>query len=170
MFTPKHCISTAPYRDRDRHRTQWKSALVSVSVQFVHLHTILHKPVLIIFSVRQCENTRRRIEISTPATNISCWQWWWFHGEGYVYYHPQTKFGARQCFTLVCHSVHRREGVWGVASRETASRGICLGVEGSLPPEEVCIGGLPRGQGWDTMGYDQQAGSTHPTGMLSCFY
>ena len=26
------------------------------------------------------------------------------------------------------------------------------------------------GRTWDTMGYDWQAGSTHPTGMLSCFW
>ena len=149
MFTPKHCISTAPYRDRDRHRTQWKSALVSVSVQFVHLHTILHKPVLIIFSVRQCENTRRRIEISTPATNISCWQWWWFHGEGYCLLPPANEVWGKAMFYSSVSFCSQERGCLG-----GCLQGDCL--QGHLPRcrgESASRGGLhwgsaSGGRGW----------------------
>ena len=80
-------------------------------------------------------------------------------------------------------SASRTEGLYpggGSASRVSASRG-------GLHPEEVCIqggwaeslvclrGGLDRGgwadpprHTWDITGYGQQAGGTHPTGMLSC--
>ena len=99
-------------------------------------------------------------------------------------------FGAKQCYHR-CLSVHRgawlpsmyhRSHDWGSASREylpnppvgrpqgSASSGVCptlLDADslGCRPP-----GGRPPGPPWDTMGYSQQVGSTHPTGMHSCFH
>ena len=76
----------------------------------------------------------------------------------------------------------------GLYPRGSASGGVCLwGVniqgEGGSTLREVSIqmgsaskGGLHLGgvidkplYYWDTMGYNQQTGSTHPTGMHSCF-
>ena len=61
--------------------------------------------------------------------------------------------------------------ITGHITRGVCIRGVCL--HGGLPPGRVCIeGGLhPGGVGqtppppWDTMGYGQQAGGTHPTGI-----
>ena len=43
---------------------------------------------------------------------------------------------------------------------------------GPLHPRGLCIQGVgqtsPPQHTWDTTGYGQQAGGTHPTGMLSC--
>ena len=54
---------------------------------------------------------------------------------------------------------HRSHDQWGL---HPGGRGFCL--------QGVCIhGGLPPGgDTWDTMGYGQEAGGTHPTGMHSC--
>ena len=59
----------------------------------------------------------------------------------------------------------------------SASKGVCIW-EGSTsmgvypPTVGSAYGGLGRPlktqDTWDTMGYGQQAGSTHPTGMHSC--
>ena len=69
------------------------------------------------------------------------------------YYRPQTKFGARRIFAPVCHSVHKGGGTWA-----------------GTPPWQVHPrAGHPPGQ-VHPLGYGQQAGGTHPTGMHSCFF
>ena len=71
----------------------------------------------------------------------------------------------------------------GLTTGRSASRGVCIGEGGSLP---TGVGGLYLGGSasrvgfgqtpppfrytWDTTGYDQEAGGTHPTGMISCSY
>ena len=109
------------------------------------------------------------------------------------FYRPQTKFGQGNIFTGVSLSggwltsmLHRSHD-WGVCLLGSASRGggICIqGDEGlhpggwAVPPSHVCLwaGGqadallsTPKNT-WDTTGYGQQAGDTHPTGMYSCLY
>ena len=74
--------------------------------------------------------------------------------------------GEGNVFTHVCHSVHRggsafkgglHWGGWadptGLPTGGSASRGV-----NQTPTRDT----------WDTMGYGQQAGGTHPTGMHSC--
>ena len=84
------------------------------------------------------------------------------------HYRPQTKLREGNVFHR-CLSVHRGGGylwyqvpslwlgIWGVG---THSQGW------------VCPGGgywVPQIHGsWDTTGYGQQVGGTHPTGMFSC--
>ena len=65
------------------------------------------------------------------------------------FYRPQTKFGARYAFTPVCQSVH--------------------GVRWGLHPGGSASGELGRPPTSDNTRYDQRAGSTHPTGMHSCY-
>ena len=65
----------------------------------------------------------------------------------------------------------------------SASRRVCIKRIGQSPPRvclqggwadtpkvclQVWLGRLPQ-ETWDTMGYGQQVGGTHPTGMHSCF-
>ena len=68
----------------------------------------------------------------------------------------------------VSHSVHRRE--WGGAwSRgRSAPRGVPGSGEGLLPGECLVQGGLLPGRCPPVMA--TAAGSTHPTGMHSCFF
>ena len=73
-------------------------------------------------------------------------------------------------FTSVCHSVH--EGCEGFPACIT---GHMIGGSASRKG----LGGIRIEKGWadlphhadkwDTAGYGQQAGDTHPTGILSCF-
>ena len=86
-------------------------------------------------------------------------------------------------FTGVCLStgswlpnMHHRSHDWGSASRAVCIRGSALRGVGQTPPSGLPTGGSASGVGGqtprdtlDTSGYDQQAGSTHPIGMLSCF-
>ena len=46
----------------------------------------------------------------------------------------------------------------GSASEGSASSSVCIGGADPSAPQDA----------WETTGYGQQAGSTHPTGMLSC--
>ena len=54
-----------------------------------------------------------------------------------------------------CITGHNWEGLH--PGRESASRGVCLKGVGQNPPPQL-----------NTVGYGQQAGGTHPTGMHSC--
>ena len=73
------------------------------------------------------------------------------------YYRPQTKLREGNVFTPVCHSV--QGGVY--PSMQWAKWGCVTGVcnQGGVGPGG-CTTPTPTGQ---------QAGGTHPTGMLSCF-
>ena len=60
-------------------------------------------------------------------------------------------------FTPVCHSVHKGGGWLPSMHYRSHDQGVCIqGVGQTLPHT------------WDTVGYGQQVGGTHPTGMLSC--
>ena len=67
----------------------------------------------------------------------------------------------------MCHRSHDQGGL-----RPGGDGGLHAGGEGGLHPG----GGLHQGGAdppsppWDSMGYGQQAGGTHPTGMHSCFH
>ena len=80
--------------------------------------------------------------------------------------------GQGNVFTPVCHSVHKEGGIGflacitshmtrGAASRWSASRGSASG-------GGYTWGGADPLPSWDTMGYGQQVGGMHPTGMQSC--
>ena len=108
------------------------------------------------------------------------------------FYRPQTKFGQGNIFTGVSLSggwltsmLHRSHD-WGVCLLGVCiqgGRGLHPGGRGSASrglgstPSHVCLWGgqadallsTPKNT-WDTTGYDQQAGDTHPTGMHSCLY
>ena len=60
------------------------------------------------------------------------------------------------------------------ASRGSASKGDLEDLPGSASRGGLHPGGLGRSliprDTWDTMEYGQQAGSMHPTGMLSCSF
>ena len=71
-------------------------------------------------------------------------------------YNPQTKFGAKLCFTRVCLSTGQ----------------VCLGgggsaYEGRGGGDSGSGGGLPTGGGQTLQ--NQKAEGTHSTRMLSCF-
>ena len=57
------------------HRTQWESVLVSVSVQYKHLHTILYNPFFIGLCIRlgvgQCEYTISVMLMIKPCSDCS---------------------------------------------------------------------------------------------------
>ena len=76
-----------------------------------------------------------------------------------VYYRPQTKFA--KIFTLVCQSLCSR---WEGVSASGLERGVYTRAD--RPFRQTPPGQTPP----STMGYGQQAGGTHPTGMPSCDY
>ena len=82
-----------------------------------------------------------------------------------IYYRPQTKLREGNAFTPVC----RLTGVGGCsqhASQVTlppsGRGGLTMGVSASRG------GGLHRGGGMGRPPRTRKAGSTHPTGILSC--
>ena len=76
---------------------------------------------------------------------------------------PATKLRQGNIFTPVSHSVHRE--------------GVCQSPRADTPQQTPPSRHLPPSACWDTpssaqcmLGYGQQAGGTHPTGMHSCFF
>ena len=81
-------------------------------------------------------------------------------------YHPQTKFGAP-----VCHSVHRGEYLGRYIARAGTPLGMYSPRAGTPPWAATPLGSYTPGQLHPQqcmLGYGQQAGGTHPTGMHSC--
>ena len=69
-----------------------------------------------------------------------------------------------------CLSVHRGVSFPACITGHMI-RMVCIGGGWADPPRSAYGGGDwadPPRDIWDTMGYGQQAGGTHPTGMLSC--
>ena len=73
-----------------------------------------------------------------------------------------------------CLSVHRGGGGWLPSMHHSShdQGGLHPGGGGWPDPPRSAYGegdwAHPPRDIWDTMGYGQQAGGTHPTGMLSC--
>ena len=96
--------------------------------------------------------------------------------EGRFTVHKRS-LGQSNIFTSVCHSVHGRCGGGGRVCIQgdlhpggsCIQEGLHLGGlhTGGICIEGVCVADTPCIQ-WDTMGYSQQVGGTHPPEMHSC--
>ena len=85
---------------------------------------------------------------------------------GPIFTTRKRSLGQGNVFTPVCHSVHMKGGGFPTCITGHITWGEGLPPGGSAFRE---LGRPPPQDTWDTMGYDQQAGSMHPTGMRSCF-
>ena len=84
---------------------------------------------------------------------------------------PQTKFEARQCFHR-CLFVHGEGGLAFQHASQVKWPGlVCqafwMHIPQCIPPWEQTLLDADHCP-WDTTGYNQQAGGTHPTVMHSC--
>ena len=65
---------------------------------------------------------------------------------------------------------------WDISPRPEADTRLAIHPPGQTPPGQIPPGKTPPGQDADTppmqcmLGYSQQVGGTHPTGMHSCFF
>ena len=91
-------------------------------------------------------------------------------------YRPQTKLGQGNVFTAVCDSVHGGSTWAGTPQAGTPPAGTPprqVQYPGKYTPRQVHPpAGTPPRQvhpRQSMLGYGQQVGGTHPTGMHSCF-
>ena len=92
----------------------------------------------------------------------------------FLCYHPQQWLLEGNVFTSACHSFCRGGVGFPVCITGHMTRGSTSGRSASR--RGICIrggGSVSKGSGrppWDTTGYSQWAGSTHPTGMHPCSF
>ena len=81
-----------------------------------------------------------------------------------MFYRPQTKFGARKCFTPVCDSVN--EGCTPPQTDTTLQADNLLGRHPRA--DTLLLGRHPPRADTPPPKMVTEAGGTHPTGMHSC--
>ena len=79
------------------------------------------------------------------------------------FYRSQTKLREGNVFTPVCHSVHRERGSTHPTDADPPIE--CRPPGGRPPYADV----PPSRYTWDSTGYSQQAGGTHPIRMHTCY-
>ena len=120
-----------------------RASLTRLQVDALAVHQVTTRPVTL--------NVRRQMAQWSTSGAAKLYQ-----KKHFRYYRPQRSCGQGNIFTPVCHSVHRG----GLPGRTPPAREN-LPLPGRTHPRTR----PPRKQ---TAAYDQQAASTHPTGMHSC--